>query len=277
MFFILSKILWKIFAPLTFITLMIVGGYLFRDMRWGQRILKAGVCLLVALGFFPIGNNILAYQENRYPVMVERPARVDGIIVLGGAIDFRKSLERGQGQLNENAPRMTEMIALMTAYPNAKIVFTGGNGGLDKSLSSESKEVDKLFKHMGIDTSRIIYEGQSRNTFENMKLSKELVKPQEDETWLLVTSAFHMMRSEKIFNSNGWRVTPYPAGYLTTGQYKLIPSLEVIENMYKLQIAVKEMIGIMAYILTGKINLNEVTETLPMPSSSPDSRTGEQS
>ena len=117
---------------------------------------------------------------------------------------------------------------------------------------------------MGFDTKRIIYEGQSRNTFENAEFSKKLVSPKNGEVWLLVTSASHMKRSVMIFNSSGWDVVPYPAGYLTRGDYKLIPNFYVLENMYKLQIAVREMIGIMAYTLTGKIKSNEVIHPLPV-------------
>ena len=265
MFFLLSKIFWQIFAPMTFIAILICGGYLLRRYKGGRFVMGGGIGLLFLCGFLPIGHNILVYQENQYPVMSELPAKVDGVIILGGAIDLSKSLDRGQGQLNEHAPRMTEMIALMRTYPKAKIVFTGGNGGVDKSSSSEAAEVDKLFKHMGINTSRIIYEGESRNTFENMEFSKAKLNPKDGEVWLLVTSAFHMKRSEGIFKTNGWDVIPYPAGYLTRGHYKLIPNLDVLENMYKLQIAVKEMIGIMAYTLTGKIKLNEITDSLPVP------------
>ncbi len=260
MFFTLSKIFWAVFTPLTFIAILICGGFLARGYKGGQRAMAAGITLLVLCGFFPIGHNLLVYQEKKYPVLTDLPARVDGVIVLGAAIDFMKSLAWGQGQLNEHASRVSEMIFLMRHYPNAKIVFSGGNGKYEESLSSESIELNKLLKHMGFDTSRIIYEGESRNTFENMDFSKHKAHPKKGEVWLLVTSAFHMKRSEDIFRSNGWDVIPYPAGYLTEGNYKLIPNFEVLSNMYKLQIAVKEMIGIMAYTLTGKIKLNEITD-----------------
>lgn len=271
MFFTLSKILWSICAPLTFISLMIIGGFLVRRYQAGKCILGCGVVLLIICGFLPIGHNLLVYQENQYPVMTDLPPKVDGIIVLGGSIDLEKSLDRDQGQLNDRAARITEMIFLMKHYPKAKIIFTGGNGSMKESSSSEAIEVDKLLKHMGFDTSRIIYEEKSRNTFENMQFSKTIAVPKGDDTWLLVTSAFHMKRSAAIFNSNGWDVIPYPAGYMTRGDYRVIPNFEVLENMYKLQIAVKEMIGIMAYTLTGKINFNDVTDTpSPVLASGPD-------
>lgn len=268
MFFFLSKIFWQLFAPQTFISVLICGGFLARRYKWGRFVMGTGITLLFLFGFLPLGPNLLTYQENQYPVLKELPANVDGVIVLGGAIELQTSQAVGQGQLNDRAARMTEMVFLMRQYPHAKIVFSGGNGRLEKSSSSESKEVDNLFKHMGIDTSRIIYEDESRNTYENMEFSKAKLNPKKGETWLLVTSAFHMKRSEEIFNSNGWDVIPYPAGYLTEGEYKLIPNLDVHENMYKLQIAVREMIGIMAYTLTGKIKSNEVTNPVSMPAGS---------
>jgi uncharacterized SAM-binding protein YcdF (DUF218 family) len=218
------------------------------------------VCLLIILGLFPVGHNVAVYWEGQYPPIEKLPEHVDGIIVLGGSIDFMKSLARGQGQLNIYTPRITEMMFLSKHYPNTKIVFSGGNGNLQESSSSESIELDKLLKKIGFDTSRIIYEGKSRNTFENMEFSKKILDPKSGEVWLLVTSAFHMKRSEDIFRSNGWEVIPYPAGYLTAGDYKVIPNFDVIDNMFKLQIVVREIIGIMAYRLTGKIKTYDETD-----------------
>ena len=121
---------------------------------------------------------------------------------------------------------------------------------------------------MDFDTSRIIYEGESRNTFENMDFSKNIANPKAGEVWLLVTSSFHMKRSEGIFRSNGWDVIPYPAGYLTAGNYKVIPNFDVLDNMFKLQIVVREIIGIMAYRLTGKIKTYDETDITAVSSSS---------
>ncbi len=252
-------------APLTLISLMMIGGWMARGYKWGrkwgQRVLGGGIGLLILCGFFPIGHNLLVYQENQYPVMTQFPPKVDGIIVLGGSIDLDKSVSRGQGQLNEHAPRITEMIVLARQYPRAQIIFTGGNGSLRQSASSEAVEMTKLLNRIGFESGRILYEDQSRNTYENMVFSKNMIKPRTGDVWLLVTSAFHMRRSSLIFMSNDWAIIPYPAGYLTNGHYQFIPNFQVLENMYKLQIVAKEMIGIMAYTLTGKIKLNEKSDS----------------
>lgn len=265
MFFIVSKIFWAVFTPLTLVSLMVVGGWLARGYSGGRKVLGFGVSCLLLFGFSPVGHNLMVWWEGAYPVQTALPQKVDGIVVLGGSIDFKKSFARGQGQLNMHAPRITEMMALAKHYPRAKIILSGGNGNLTQSSYSEAIELDSLLKHIGFDTSRIIYEGTSRNTFENMQYSKDIAKPKEGEVWLLVTSAFHMKRSEAIFRSNGWDVIPYPAGYITDGVYEVIPNFEVLENMFKLQIVAKEIIGIIAYQLTGKIKFDDETDSPVTP------------
>jgi uncharacterized SAM-binding protein YcdF (DUF218 family) len=185
---------------------------------------------------------------------------VDGIIVLGGAIDTALTFSHAQVQLREKAERITEMVRLSRFYPKAKIVFTGGDGSLGHSSSAESTIMNTLLKNIGFNTGRIIYEDQSRNTYENYLYSVRLAHPQAGEKWVLVTSAFHLPRASAIFMSNGWGVIPYPAGFITDGKYRIMPNLDVLGNYYKLQVAAKEIVGIIAYTLTERIrtNVNDV-------------------
>lgn len=263
MFFILSKIVWAILSPLTFITLLICGGYLARQSKWGRGALGLGCTLLVLFGVFPMGHNVLVFLENvvsASPAAEEsRQKSPDGIIILGGFLDLKNAIARDQFALNSNGSRLTEMLVLAHRYPKARLVFTGGDGNLIQTSSSESEQLDILLKKMGFDTLRIQYEDRSKNTYENMVYSKEMLHPKDGETWLLVTSAFHMPRSLAIFRSGDWQVTPYPAGYLTDGKYEWAPDFDVLGNMSKFHVAVREFLGIMAYTLTDKIKPHEIT------------------
>ncbi len=255
MFFVLSKIFWILCSPVTLATIGLAVGGFFYARNMGRALLKFSVLFLCVIGFFPVGQNLLVYLENTHPVPAHLPAKVDGIIILGGSIDLKTSIARDQIILNENASRLTEMMALARQYPKAKIVFSGGDGNLIQSSSSESEKVDNLLKNIGLNAlaKRVLYEGKSRNTYENMVYARDMVNPRPADHWVLVTSAFHMPRSAAIFASHGWAVTPYPVGYLTDGKYHILPGLDVLGNMYKFQVAAREIIGIMAYTLTGKI------------------------
>lgn len=250
MFFILSKIFWTLCSPLTLLGLMIVSGMIWDKLA---RVAGAGVVLFVLLGFLPVGPNLIVYLEKQYGNTVPPPYDITGIVVLGGVINGERSDIHQQISLNEYAERITEMIRLSHIYPQARIIFSGGSGEFSKGSPKESEKVRTLLKDMDINTSRFEYDGQSRNTYENMVESAKIAHPQAGDKWLLVTSAFHLPRAMAIFKKAGWDVIPYPAGYLEDGTYSWWPTLDVLGNFYKLQVATKEIVGIIAYSLTGKL------------------------
>lgn len=256
MFFYVGKIFWALCNPLTLIGLTLMLGALLLRTRWklwGRRLFGAGLALFLLLGFLPVGSNLMVWLESRYPVPDPLPIQVDGIIVLGGAVLTGRSESHGQVSLNEYAERITEAVRLHRLYPQARLVFSGGEGSLLPSSTSESKETKKLLNNLGISTDRIVFETQSRSTYENMKDSTSLIHPQPGENWLLVTSAFHLPRSIGVFRKGGWNVIPYPAGFLEEGRYLIFPTLDLLGNFYKLQVAAKEIVGIIAYRLSGKL------------------------
>lgn len=61
-----------------------------------------------------------------------------------------------------------------------------------------------IFVSMGIDPARIKWKDQSRNTAENAWFSYEVAAPTSGETWVLVTSAFHLGRARASFEAAGW-------------------------------------------------------------------------
>ncbi len=256
MFFYLGKIFWALLSPLTLIGLLLLIGCGLRCMgraKWGNRILGAGIGLFLIAGFLPIGPNLMVWLESRYEVPAPMPEKVAGIIILGGAVHSEMSHIHNQPSLNEYGERVTEGVRLSRLYPQAKIVYSGGEGTLISGSSTEAEETKKLLENMGISTDRIVFESTSRTTYENMTDSKALINPQAGENWLLVTSAFHMPRSVAVFKKGNWDVIPYPAGYLEKGAIVVAPRLDVLGNFYKLQVAMKEFVGIIAYALTGKI------------------------
>ncbi|MEK7801001.1 MAG: YdcF family protein, partial [Pseudomonadota bacterium] len=229
---------------------------------WGRRLLQTGVVLLCLIGFLPIGHNLLVLLENIY-VDSTLPPKVDGMIMLGGVIDIEASVARHQVQLQGNPGRMIEFIRLSQQYPQAKAIVSGGNGMMRDVDTTESEQTAILLKKLHVPMDKIIFEKQSRTTYENMAFSKILANPQAEENWLLITSAYHLPRAVAVFTSNGWPVTPIPAGYMTDGVYRFMPSLDVLGSCYKFEVAVKEIVGIIAYTLTERINTDVHQEDTP--------------
>lgn len=257
MSFAISKIVWAVLAPLNFLALLIFVGSLMalKGHRKWQKIgsilcFFCGLCLVVS-GLFPVGTWAIAPLENMYAKHL--PEKVDGIILLAGDENPYLSAVHEEGSVYSTSPRYFGFSEMAQKYPQAKLVFTGGYpelGGDGKA--SNAFVAKKIFKAMGMDPERITYEDKSRNTYENAIYSKELIQPKAGETWLLVTQAFHMPRAMGCFENAGWKgIVAAPYGYFAPERLKI--SFSVLEHLTSLNFAVHEYIGIVAYVLTGRM------------------------
>jgi uncharacterized SAM-binding protein YcdF (DUF218 family) len=145
-------------------------------------------------------------------------------------------------------------MALAHRYPHAKLVFTGGSGNPLMQDAREADYVKQLWIDIGLDPSRVIWERDSRNTYENAVASKALARPKPGENWVLITSAVHMPRAVAIFNKQNWKVIPYPVDYITTDTPIWQREFSVSQNLWLLSEALREVIGKLAYQMTGKAN-----------------------
>lgn len=238
-------------ANLLVLLLSIAVVTLWRWPRTGRIFITVLVAGAVLIGTLPIGEYFLRSIENKYPIPV-LPARVDGIIVLGGFVWTEGSVAHHQIQMNEKAERLTTFITLAHKYPNAKLVFSGGSGNPMMQDSREADWVKQLWADMGLNPARVVWERDSRNTYENAVDSKALVRPKPGENWVLVTSAVHMPRAIAIFERQGWHVIPYPCDYITADTPLWQHEFSVSQNLWLLTEALKEMIGTAVYRATGR-------------------------
>jgi uncharacterized SAM-binding protein YcdF (DUF218 family) len=237
------------------IVLALIGVVLMgtRFARWGRRVTVAAVLLLAVAGLSPLGKALMWPLEQRFPQQTSAAGEVTGIVVLGGAIDPVLSAERGTPELNEAAERMTVLPDLARRFPNARIVFTGGSGRLIGARPKEAQFALPLLESMGIAAGRIELESASRNTFENATMTKEMVRPQPGQRWLLVTSAFHMPRAVGCFRRAGFSVEPYPVDYQTGGGADLLRPFEALSaGLGRTDLAMREWTGLLMYWITGR-------------------------
>ncbi|MFN3144366.1 MAG: YdcF family protein [Paracoccaceae bacterium] len=257
LFFIASKLVWSLIRPETWIVigLFLTWVALLRKRpRGARRLTFATLVFTLAVGGLPLGDLAIAPLETRYPANPPL-ARVDGIVILGGGEDRAAARLSGQPELNEAGERYTAALALATRHPGARVLFTGGSGRLRDPSGTDYPEASlagAFFADQGLAPERLILEGASRNTVENARLSLPLADPQPGETWVLVTSGYHMPRAVRSFERAGWPdIVPYPVDHrardLTDGL-----TWDLARKLEKLNIAVKEYIGLVVYGLTGR-------------------------
>jgi uncharacterized SAM-binding protein YcdF (DUF218 family) len=243
--FVLSKLLWAVIAPGNLLFLLLVAGLVWR------RVLYTAVPLMAIVAVFPIASWLALPLENRYPPPAA-PEHVDGIVVLGGVLDGALSAVRGQPVIGNAAERLTAAVALARRYPEARIVFSSGEGALLPQGYAEADASVAFFAELGVPGRRLVIERSSRNTWENATLSRELAKPQPGETWLLVTSAWHMPRAVGCFRKAGWSVLPWPVDY-RTNPGRVVLGFGLGEELAELDLVAKEWVGLAAYWAMGRI------------------------
>ncbi|WP_306148406.1 MULTISPECIES: YdcF family protein [unclassified Roseibium] len=257
MFFYLSKIAAFFIQPSNFLIALVVFGLVMsmgkRLQKWGRRFIWVGAIGLIVCGFSPAANLLIQPLEDRF----SRPAELvsyDGVIILGGAVDTVVTGARGETALTVSGERLTIAARLAKLLPEALIIHTGGQGTIITGQATESEGASRLFDDFGIVSERIVLEDESRNTWENAVLTKKLVDPKPGQTWLLVTSAYHMPRSMGVFEAAGWSgVTAYPVDYRTRGGADWGLGFDgASKGLRRVDIGVREWIGLAVYWLTGR-------------------------
>lgn len=257
--FTLSKIFWLIFSPGNFLILLLVLAAVLLFCGWrrtGTLLVSLVAAVFVTVGVFPIGYKLSETLENRFPANPPLPARVDGIVVLGGTVIPTLTHARGQPALTDGSERLIEFIHLARRYPAARLVFSGGSGSLTDQELKETEVARAVLDRLGFDDSRVMYEGRSRNTHENALYSREMARPGPGETWVLVTSAMHMPRAMGAYRAAGWTdVVAYPVDYSTTGTGSFELGFGPVGGLTKLSAAAHEWAGLAAYRIMGRIDV----------------------
>jgi uncharacterized SAM-binding protein YcdF (DUF218 family) len=255
MFYYASKIAWFFATPSNLLPSLVLLGVvlmLTRLQRTGWALAFLGALGLFIGGLGPVANWLIIPLEERFPAFQDDGRPVAGVIVLGGAVEADEALARGQLAINEAGERVVALADLARRHPAAKIVFSGGGSTLLVEEMAEAEGLSRFIGELGLSRERLTLETRSRTTRENALYSRELVKPQANERWLLVTSAWHMPRAIGCFRRAGFLATPYPVDYRTRGRqdaWKFFPF--AANGLRRFDLAAKEWIGLMAYRLAG--------------------------
>ncbi len=248
--FVVGKLLTVLLLPTTLMVECALLGLLLARWRAGRVLLAAAVAAQAACLALPVDAWAIRPLEDRFPQVTAYPDRVDGIVVLGGAIDDMTSRDRDTPTLTAAANRVTTFVALARRYPQARLVFTGGSGDIEQGVSNEAEFARILFAQLGLAPQRVLFESESRTTRENAVDAAALARPRDSERWVLVTSASHMPRAVGVFRHAGWAVLPWPVGYQSRDHVAAHP-LSLGGKLAVLDWAAHEWIGLLAYRLRG--------------------------
>lgn len=185
------------------------------------------------------------------PAQVETSG-ADVIVLLGGGAISQVPDVDGVGALCASpANRLLTAVRLQKML-NVPILVSGGQVYSDSGAEAEISA--RVLKSLGVPEDKILTETKSVNTTQNARYSSKILRDNNFQKPLLVTSAFHMNRAMLAFSLNRFKPIAYPTDFTVahnpTFHYtKLRPQAEaLLLNVTVLQellrTAVTEVFGI---------------------------------
>ncbi|MGI8637377.1 MAG: YdcF family protein [Segetibacter sp.] len=250
MYNLISKIAYVFIAPENLIIALAIAIFFSKSAHVKKRLSVIIIILLVFFGNEFIYTRVVnAWQPK--PVTIANNVSYEAGIVLGGSASFDKY---GKGYFNASSDRFIETCILYKTHKIKKIIISGGSNG-----PNQPKDATFQYKKMielGIEPSDIIVEDSSRTTFDNailtrLKIDSFHLKP----PFVLITSAMHIPRAQRVFLKAGLPVVAFPCDYhvleskLDFFDY-LVPKVGVILSWSSY---LKEVVGLFGYKLFNKV------------------------
>jgi uncharacterized SAM-binding protein YcdF (DUF218 family) len=207
------------------------------------------ISIIIFISIIPIGKIGLRYLENDY-YFQEKLSNIDNIFILAGAENINRTKVTKKLDLANSSERLISSVKLALDNPNSTIYFLGGDGHLIKDEIDEIYVAKLFFEDIGFDTNRVNFIKNTKNTIENLKALKKINI--QDQSNVLITSAFHMKRAMLIANTLKITIKPYAVDFKSLKNLNLLnyyQKFSVSSNLVSFDIFFRELLGILAFKL----------------------------
>jgi uncharacterized SAM-binding protein YcdF (DUF218 family) len=178
-----------------------------------------------------------------------------GIILTGGTTN-EENFPKENLFLGKSADRIAQAIQLYKNGKIRKILISGGEISVFGKMPK--KEVEEIAKYLiisGIPRDSIFMETHAQNTRENaINCSKILKKHFKNQSFLLITSGFHLRRASACFEKANIKIDTFGANYLSHERvYNWYIILPKEEHLAYSQLIFREIFGYCTYKAMGWI------------------------
>lgn len=190
--------------------------------------------LFLALTTCVVGAILLQRHGSRSVVPRAGEGPWDGIIVLG--------CDAPDGKAGSALRTRVEQAATLYHLGFAPVVVI--TGGLGAGEQSEAAAGGRVARDLGIPSGALVLEDRAANTQENAEYSGPLV---EGSRFLVVTDAYHVFRSRRLFRRH-FR----PVGEGADLQLRFVASLDT-NTWARWRGSLREVVAVFFYLLTRRI------------------------
>ena len=241
----LHKILPLIVSPIFLVIFLITWGIVFRSRISG--ILAVSILIICSLPIF--SNKLITSLENEYILSDASSAKTaDAIVILSGMVRTINGKNGLSYEWAEASDRIFARIELIKENKAPIMVLTGGK--LPWSVGKPEGEYlrDVAIKN-GVPNKNILLTKNVENTDQEAKAVAKLLNKASPKI-ILVTSAFHMPRAQKVFEAAGIKIEPFAVDFLSgAGKYTIMNFIPSAGALNQTSFFIREQIGRLYYNL----------------------------
>ena len=231
--FVIKKFISSMIMPLSLGLILALIGLI---LLYKDNFKKAKIFLTIAfvwiaiVSYTPFSNFLLTPLENSHNKLINIPADVKYILLLGG----------------DQPNRGWEALRLYHSIKNSKIITSGyeGHGKIPEAVKTA-----KILMELGIPKKDIIVHSKPKDTKEEAVKIKELLGKRP---FILITSAYHMPRALALFKKEGLNPIVAPTNFLIKSSNKFL-SIPNGNSLKKTEAAWHEYLGLLWSKLRGQI------------------------
>ncbi len=175
--------------------------------------------------------------------------KANAIVVLSGMLKTTPGPNNTMiTEWSEASDRFWGGLALYRAGKAPRLIFTGGWVPWQPHAPSEGEQLRAIAQAQGIPPSAITITGKVSNTAAEAEAVHTLLKL-PNPTLLLVTSAYHMPRAQRLFQQTGCAVIPYPVDFYTGSSqpFTILSFFPSAHAFQQTEMAWRELIGRIYY------------------------------
>ena len=222
-----------------------------RHSRPSRRWVFIFLVFLWFLGITPLAETVLSPLENCYTapgiISLEKQNIRQVVVLTGGGYPTRGEM-LSSAFPHASIYRFIGGLELSSRLGSeCKLIFSGsaGRGNRERTTAITMQEL-ALNIAPGLEVSA---EARSGSTGEHPGNVKPLL---DDNPFVLVTSAIHMPRAMRNFKRAGLNPIAYPVDFLAVeGDYGWMSFIPSVENLWKLNVALREYMALAFYTVAG--------------------------
>lgn len=231
--------------PLFWFSALMLFGYLRKKKK-----LMLFTCLGLYILSLPIFSSIvLKWWESETEL---NQSKYTYGVVLGGMSGMNRNTK--SIQFSQASDRLWQALKQLNKGTIDTLIISGGAGSILDTTEYEAQFILDYLNEIGLNTSKIKIEYNSKNTYQNALESKKLMNKDINESILLFTSAFHLPRAKKCFEKQNLKVDVFACDQRSGDQISF--NMFIIPTSGSLQtwgILLHEWVGYLAYRIKGYI------------------------